>query len=332
MLHFSLGNILRSKQYGFKANIPLSVFFYAKGAEVGHVRSLSMLAHAFWEPESWLAEYSRLMKLGLIDESFSMSSMGFASFDDVMKILNSTLKHLGYNESERTIIVLPDGSDIIQLPLPLEQSCEIALPLLKYLAEHTYRIRDSARGGLESFMLGDTWAALDFFDEAADLGSASAQENAAYIYDLLAKSECESSPKSADESSTRSNSFMSTASIFAHEHFGVELPLATEYVQKDVKHEFNKKYLPNTNGSKCASYYNRMAAFRRLQLVANKDPFAMRHLADQLMVGTYPFAKNITAAAILYGAAADVGDVHSLMSLGWLFFTGVDGKITPNII
>ena len=45
----------------------------------------------------------------------------------------------------------------VQLPHPLESSCQAALPLLKHLAEMNYRSNDLMRAGLKAYLMGDLW-------------------------------------------------------------------------------------------------------------------------------------------------------------------------------
>jgi TPR repeat protein len=69
-----------------------------------------------------------------------------------------------------------------------------------------------------------------------------------------------------------------------------------------------------------------MAAIRLLQRIGNFDAAAMRQVAKQLMQGAFPFDRNRTAGVIMYGLAAEVGDVQSLMALGWMVFYGEHGE------
>ena len=329
---YSLAGMLRSDSYNFEPNIPISVFFYAKAAEKGHVRSLSSLSHALWDHTSWLGEYVRKNRSGtgvLFRKRYRVKAE--LNNINITDILNKTLTVLGYNESEPITIYIPGATDVLFLPFPLDISCQTALPILKFLSEHSYRIRDSARGGLDLFMIGDTWAALDYYDEAADLGSAAAQENSAFIYELLSKSECESSIH-MNSTNNIDFHFLKTAQVFVEEfvlqHFGFNLSLPMLFSQENKSAEnftVGSQYLPNLEGANCTVYYSKMAAHRRVQMISNKDPYAMRRVADNLLVGTFPFPKNVTAAAILYGNAAELGDVHSLMSLGWMFYSGYEG-------
>ena len=99
---------------------------------------------------------------------------------------------LDFNEDTPITIYLPSG-EIVELPYPVGSStgsCEAALPLLKHLAEMSYRTKDTTSKALQLYMKGDVWAALDLFEEAADLGVRAAQENAAHIYEQLIPTEC----------------------------------------------------------------------------------------------------------------------------------------------
>jgi hypothetical protein len=84
-------------------------------------------------------------------------------------------------------IFLSDGT-LIPLPYPLgsdDGSCEAALPLLKLLAEMSYRTKDTTRNAIKEYIQGHDWNAIDSYEEASMLGVKSAQENVAYLYDKL---------------------------------------------------------------------------------------------------------------------------------------------------
>jgi hypothetical protein len=69
-------------------------------------------------------------------------------------------------------------------------ACDAALHLLKYLADYSQKPNDLVNAALASFNDGDLWVALDLYDEAADMGSQVAQDNAVYLYETLIIEEC----------------------------------------------------------------------------------------------------------------------------------------------
>jgi TPR repeat protein len=93
----------------------------------------------------------------------------------------------GFNASKPTKVHLPSGV-WVTFPLPIRPSCQVALPLLKYLAEFSYRPNDLSAQALEQFMVQDYAGALKLFDEAAELGLEQAQLNSAFLYKFLLSS------------------------------------------------------------------------------------------------------------------------------------------------
>lgn len=342
---YSLATLVQNRDFVKDPDIHLSLFLYAKAAGLGHVHSVYTLAQAFWDPESWLGEYLRDESLSQLKVEYPFES-GMMYRDYVLPnakskaehavsdlISNETLAGLKYNSSTDIIILLPGAVDFVVIPNPLSLSCEVALSLSKYLGEHSYRVRDVARAGYDAFIDGDLWMALDYFDEASDLGSASSQENAAYVYDILAKSECGiehlKSPSSwissVREHFRNLTEFLSPIFDRVSSFLSLAWTIAEGgYVGNEARSGVGK-YLPNLEGDRCGYYYMRMSALRRVQSSMNNEPTSMRMIADDLLSGEYPFSINRTSSAILYGRAAELGDVHSIMSLGWMFYTGFEG-------
>lgn len=312
--------MVRSKEYFESPDISISMFLYAKAANTGHIRSINTLALAFWDPSSWL-----------YDSNFHSEErypLGSQTIFDVLG--NTTLTALGYNPSNDVVLVLPGAADYIILPTTLLRDCSVALMMFKFLAEHSYRIRDISRAGYESFMFGDLWAALDFYDEASELGSSAAQENAAYIYEILMTSECEKvDERKRPQWRIDIDYFISSLKdVFPFQSYFKSFSYGGSYRTKgDSTNKSSVTYLPGLDDSKCTMYYKRMAAVRRLQSSVNKEPSAIRRIADDILVGEHPFKKNSTVAISMYRRAAEMGDVHSLMNIAWLFRSGTDSKL-----
>ena len=93
----------------------------------------------------------------------------------------------GFNASKPASLRL--RSDLaVFLPLQPKPSCTTALPILKHLAEFSYRPNDLAAQALEQFLVQDYAGALKLFDEAAELGLELAQLNSAFIYKYVLSS------------------------------------------------------------------------------------------------------------------------------------------------
>jgi len=326
--HFAYAMLLRDGHDGNEIDVPQIVHHLAEAITLGHVRSANFLAHGLADPESWLAQYGRQeeakerarasfilehpgeelpQKLKETNDSSSSSS------DNVV---TSQWK---YNKSESITITLP--LEIVALPKQLGRGspCVPALQLMKHISDYNYRSNDVTRAALDAYLEGDLWLALELYDEAADLGVPSAQENAAFLYEELAKRECASS------SST-------TASALIQQLMdSLMKPLTNDSSSNKNVNSFgnssgNVPRLPIlADTSKCSLYFAKQAARRWTQLANSGDFLAKREIADRVYAGREPFDRNLTQAALLYTFAAEQGDVVSLMSLGWVFGLGGPG-------
>jgi hypothetical protein len=253
-------------------------------------------------------------------------------------VWNRTISLLKYNASEPILLSVNDFATY--LPEPIDFSCPIALELMKMLSEHCLRAVDVTDAALTSYLLGYKWPSVDHYDEASDLGVAAAQENAGYIYESLVVAECgeplqdpvypielsfwnitSSLGRNIVDIALNMMSNMTGARIFPREP-SMEMPSSTS---NQSARNSSRSQVPNLEGERCKLYYERMAAIRRLQRIGNFDAAAMRQVAKQLIQGAFPFDRNLTAGVIMYGLAAEIGDVQSLMALGWMVFRGEHG-------
>jgi TPR repeat protein len=62
----------------------------------------------------------------------------------------------------------------------------------------------------------------------------------------------------------------------------------------------------------CIYYFKRMLNRRYIQLINSNDPVAARNLANL-------FKHNHSFSGLLYSKAASLGDVESIINLGWMF-------------
>lgn len=320
---------------GYKPDIRLALYFYSRAAAARHVRSISTIAHALWDPESWLGEDIRLRDVEKRFDNLNILQALHEVDPAIERVWNQTIEQLKYNASEPILLAVDDFA--VHLPEPHDFSCSIALELMKILAEHCLRAGDVTNMAVTNYLMGYKWPAVSYYDEASDLGIAVAQENAGYVYESLSVVECGEpleDPVYPIELSLWNitmafgrdlvmmvsdaiNNFTGTKVL----HWDLKTPALAES-QSNV----SKSNVPNLEGNKCRLYYERMAAIRRLQLIGNFDVSAMRQVAKQLTQGSFPFDRNATAGAILYGLAAELGDVQSLMALGWMVFHGKNGK------
>jgi len=321
-----------------KIDIPLSVVHLAEATSLGHVRAANFLAHGLFDSESWLRQYGRdeevkRKKEAMLNTLFPNRTKETASHTPTFA--SSNLTRWKYNESQPLYIRLPTA--LVQLPYPLggsQTSCKVSLTLLKHLAEHSYRTNDLMRAGLQSYANKNLWEALDHYDEAAELGVSGAQENAAFLYNEIMSKECPRSlspngnllqlpPAEEAAFSDSSSSPASTATSSMSSSLQSSSAMSSS--------SFLTSFHPQINTTECTHYMERMAARRWLQLANTGDYVARREVARRLAEGRGTWERNATKAAILYGLAAEQGDVQSLMSLGWLLARGDGEKFPRNL-
>lgn len=354
-----------------KQNIPLAVHLMSLAASMGHVRAMTNLAHAFFDVESWLGHYAR--EQSYLTQKFEETRnnvtqvetflSGEIANDESDDSLHSDddgdlMNRWGYNASHGMQIILSTTSEVIRLPNPLHPDCSIALPLMKYMAEYTFRPNDLAKNGLKAFREGDVWGALDLYEEAADLGVATAQENAAFLYELISEKYC---PKPLEVSKVKNYpkihkflpqfkseynlwlknltvSFPFFESWFSprHEHVSIETERRSKF----------RGYDKMLKSASCSDYFHDMAIIRWNQVAKSGDVEALRKLAQRYQetdfssldlsfdfsfsdrTSSHRLTKNNTKAAMLYAlAASEYGDISSIMSLGWFVQSGGAGTL-----
>ena len=120
--YFSLGIMVKEGEGG-PVDIPLAVQYMARAASLGNIRAMNYLAHALWDPESWLGEHERAR------DRHKTGSRGYAGSS---------------SHSEPVQIFLSDAQ-VISLPEPLAVCPSCVLPLFKHLAEHCAGINGKKR-------------------------------------------------------------------------------------------------------------------------------------------------------------------------------------------
>lgn len=155
---------------------------------------------------------------------------------------------------------------------------------------------------------GDLWGSLGLFEEAADLGVAAAQENAAYLLENLASTKCAALQDKVDEMAGTSSS--------------VDAALGSGSDACRTAQEC------------CERYLHRLSAHRWAQLAAIGEPRAMRKVANSLLLPhflnhsrslAHKQPQSDTQAALLFALASEQGDTESLMHLGWMLYDGTHG-------
>jgi TPR repeat protein len=382
-----------------KQNILLAVHLMALAASMGHVRAMTNLAHALFDIESWVGHYSRDQELLLRQHAHNLTSEGSPSVvsasenqtevevsmdgsgdvvspdgvkdgkeenelqvqdeDDDLEEEENLLHRWGYNATTGIQIILSATSEIIRLPQPLRPDCSVALPLMKYMAEHTYRPNDLTKTGLAAYMEGDLWGALELYEEAADLGISIAQENTAFLYQLVSEKYCPSSSSSSPSSLWHKLQDSNFTQSFSQSYDRWKKTLEATFGSssffnwKSLDNEINSKLSDDLNRLKyrgydkllhhpsCSDYFHDMAMIRWIQVANSGDVEAIRELAQRYQ-GIDPsqslgqvsaavstanrLTVNETKAALLYAiAASEHGDISSIMSLGWYVQNGKAG-------
>ena len=298
--HFSYAMLLREGKGGI-TNVPLAVVHLAVAASRQHLRSINFLAHALFDPESWLGHFSRVEKRKhrkeskdrLLSSDPSLKDIHFKTTTGDINETNSnkTISRWRYNTSKPIFVELP-GIPPVQLPYPLRPSCQAALPLLKYISEMGYRTNDLNRAALSSYLEGDLWEALQYYDELADMGVTFGQENSVFIYKQLRRQECDGKQSQMTRSLLLAS--QSAAEYLQSNGPSHSLESLHNASMDDFNHEFTisgssddtnaAKHLPNLTRTACFYYFDRMIAQRLLQESNLGGRIAYRELANQILI------------------------------------------------
>jgi hypothetical protein len=133
--HFALSFMMKHGEGG-PPSIPLAVLHLAQASSLGNIRAINYLAHALWDPESWLATYAR-------ERDYVLRS----GWNEV--IIESSMRWT-YNSSEPIKIFLPNF--VVTLPCPLGVSQETALILFQYLSTFGTRVNDVSEAALDAYV------------------------------------------------------------------------------------------------------------------------------------------------------------------------------------
>ena len=338
------------------------------------------LGRALLDAESWLGSYARQVERErlerLVDEvtaasgakaMFDLNQIQRDSHSDNRDFIHSThrasqnrneadsdttahdndddnmedvLLRWGYNSSKSIAVIIPTSGLTVRLPHPLRPDCTAALPLLKYVAEHSYRPNDLMKEALELYLEGDVWGAVELYEEAADLGVHSAQENVAFLYGVIADEKC-LHLDNRHQVSTGVSKLMPTEWLSAMPWLGqvseagrMVFGSRQWHTIKDSPDSVSYRgYSKLVRSRHCQTFFRNMAVRRWIQVANGEEVEALRGVAkmyegvgDRWKYGS--LQPNETRAALLYGhASALYGDISSVMALAGLVQRGSsDGR------
>jgi hypothetical protein len=353
---YSLGMLYKEESNDeIKQNIPLAVYLIGSAASRGHIRSMAVLGLALSDIQSWLGEYAR----GVMEQtrkdmedravgreegrqwftSEEVWSESKARIEEEMKN-DSELQRWGYNHTIGLRFNIKGSSGSVHLPLPPRPDCTSALPLIKTIVEYGYRPNDITRTGLQKYLSGDVWGALEMYEEAANLGVHFAQENTAFLYELISEEYC---PSLSPMPSVTTNYDKTVMTMLSRQSLDRLVSAARNYMQSlftpaitpQSSYELEEKYTGYRkimSSPNCKDLFNDMATLRWMQVSKSGQTSAMREIADMSLGrgrgrergrGGRRIPINVSRAALLYSrAASERGDIPSLMALASLVEQG----------
>jgi TPR repeat protein len=301
--HFNYAAFLKDGIGGEK-NFVLCIYHLSAAITLGNTDAMNFLAHALYDPESWLSYEIRQI------DNKKLKNDIINGINENNTLLNNTSDVTSETDSSSYNSSLPIKftlhNQVIELPYPLQTgkaSCPAALALMRHVSQDTFHTNNIMSTALEAYKSGDIWTSLEKYEEASDLGIASAQENSIFIIeDLIATNfECF---QISNESNINNNEIIGNDVL-------------------NITDEYN---------SYCSSYFNRMMKKRWIQLVNSGINKAQKKVAIKLQNKEAPFIEgNDTESFLLFGSSANQGDVESLMSLGWMLQAGVGVGINNEI-
>lgn len=233
-----------------------------------------------------------------------------------------------YNSSEPIHIVLRDGH-VVKLPYPIGSSQisdgmqqhtdpEASLAILRYLSQMSYRTADLSHSALKAFIQEENKIlAVKLFEEAADLGLASAQENSAFLFEKLREEIClnnsnsNTSNSDLDASSSCSQFFETLAMRRWLQLAKVGEPFALRKVAERILRNYQ------ANGPHSISKSDSVTSMVSLSTTLN-------HSIDKPLAILQDF--TVEHAVEFLAIAARMGSTESLVDLGWLIHDGVGNR------
>lgn len=355
---FALGTMYMNGQGTIAVDIPRTVAFITISASLGSFRAMNFMAHALFDSTSWLAQYGRETRLRYRNEAI-LGAMNITSFVDAHTATTNTVSNkqinnnhddnITSNSSNTTVdiaeelltpsaffssfhvfrVYLPDGT-VVPLPYPLgssEGSCEAALPILKFLAEMSYRTKDLTRKALAKYIEGDYLTAVDLYEEGGNLGIKAAQENAAYLYEKISTIECSSynSSSLSSQSVIMNNNYSLISILHGNNNTGTNMNVYSKGYSSSNQDITTTTTSTTSSNNFCHKLMNSLSLRQWKRLSDVREARAMKKVAQSILLQNnsfYDINKTNQDAALLYYLSASQGDSESLLELGWMFYNG----------
>lgn len=297
--HYTLGTL-----YVDRYEVETGIVHLVQAANAQHVRALNYLAHGLYDPDSWLFMFHRRRQQKERERPGTpkrQRKRGTVWSDEKEKLREVALEW----EYDPTVpLEVHIGGTVVRIPQPLGTGNTIpaAMHILKAISSMTYRVSDLLRAGAAAYNANDEVTALEHFSEAAELGLVSAQENAAMILEKMEKDVCVSG---------------------AYRGSDAGIALGLDGVPLLASKGTAAKSFVFSSSVACRRYFKNAAMGRWVQLANNNDLNAKKVLAGYASSGAnlHGFGTaNTTEASLLLAYAAELGDVESLLNLGWVFW------------
>ena len=292
--HFTLGTL-----YVDRYEVETGMVHLLQAANAQHVRALNYIAHGLYDPDSWLFMFHRRRLQRERDTSVTpeeerpQSGRWYQERDK----LRAVVSFWRYDPSQPLEVFVGLGA-AVRIPQPLGSGNTIpaAMHILKHIASMTYRVSDLLRAGAAAYTEHDDMTALEHFSEAAELGLVSAQENAAAILEKMQRTICRD--------------------YDAGGGLGLDgVPLQRSSATSRAVFSF-------VSSVACHRYFKNEAMRRWTQLANNNDVNGKKVMAKYAANGANLHGygtSNLTEASLLLTYAAELGDVESLIELGWVY-------------
>ena len=332
--------------------------FLTRAASSGHLRSLSYLAHALYDHESWLAHYGRLSQI----------NNGAKAERKKTRPWWAKSNHNKHKAKKRSSGVLNDNQDVnddeehytVTLPgmtinIPLHAHCPTALILMKRISEHSAYVNELTHTAMTAHLQKDTETASVLYDELADLGMSWGQENAAYIHDMMGKDACLSRDDQPEQTASTQHHQKRTTytSHVCEEYEGRAAWRWTQLARQgdsSALYEIASRAESTRLGTAATLLIDGIKSVKDMSKDRCHDDILYKHLMQQFKPDGYmdehskkylqscwnneinnftnsssSRATYKTYAATIYTLAASRGDARAMVALGWMFYSGVEG-------